>query len=145
MDTLLVQARGDGRVVSWQALNRGAFVDQSRLFSLSPTTVLTDVIVDVADACFGFDPGCRIEVIRLNSYLSTILHLAFVGKAFRVECKRQLVRGHLPWIPWAAEIGSNYDVTVAIDAPDEKMRGALLSMLEERYPCRRLDPGPDGP
>ena len=55
MITLLAKAEGTGRVVNWSRFKQGEWVDQSRI-SVTPTTVIPGVIVDVMEKCKSMDP-----------------------------------------------------------------------------------------
>jgi hypothetical protein len=95
MITLLASAKGTGRVVNWSRFKKGEWVDQSRI-SVTPTTVIPDVIVDVIAKCESIDPVCSVEVLFPNGFTTAQFDIAIRGSAFEVNCGRRLVRGMFP-------------------------------------------------
>ncbi len=136
MITLVAKANGTGRVVSWSRFKQGEWVDQSRI-SLTPTTIIPDVIVDVMKKCESFDPSCSVELLFPNGFTTAQFDIAIKGEGFQVNCGRRLARGHFPLNPFAAEFGSNYDVLVAVSAADPKVEEAIAEAVSGKYPCSR--------
>ncbi|BAY49776.1 hypothetical protein SAMD00079811_74050 [Scytonema sp. HK-05] len=65
------------------------------------------------------------------------LELKLVGADFEIFCDRCLVRGW--WLnPFAAELGSNYDVTVRLQAASNEVWSKIIALLKSKYPCRKI-------
>ncbi len=137
MITLLVRAEGTGRVVNWSMFKRGEWLDQSRI-SISPTTVIPDVIVDVMEACKALDPSCSIIPLIPNGFTSAQFDISIQGQGFQVNCGRRLARGLFPLNPIAAEFGSNYDVLVTVSAADDQAKESLVDAVANRYTCKKV-------
>ena len=137
MITLLAKAEGTGRVVNWSRFKRGEWVDQSRI-SLTPTTVIPDVIVDVMEQCESIDPSCSIEPLFPNGFSTVQFDISILGKGFQVNCGRRLARGLFPMNPIAAEFGANYDVLVTIGADDNEIEKTLASVISQKYECKTV-------
>jgi hypothetical protein len=137
MISLLAQAEGTGRVVNWSRFKQGELVDQSRI-SLTPTTVIPDVIVDVMKKCEMIDPSCRVDPLFPNGFRSAQFDISIKGDGFDVICGRRLARGLFPLNPIAAEFGSNYDVVVTVSATDQKVEEAIAEVVRGKYQCKRI-------
>ena len=136
MITLLAKAEGTGRVVNWSRFKQGELVDQSRI-SLTPTTVIPDVIVDVMEKCESIDPSCSVEPLFPNGFTTAQFDISIKGDGFAVNCGRRLARGLFPLNPLAAEFGSNYDVLVTISSTDQKIEEAIVEVVSGKYQCKR--------
>lgn len=136
MITLLAKAEGTGRVVNWSRFKQGEWVDQSRV-SVTPTTVIPDVIVDVMEKCAAIDPSCSVEAIYPNGFTTAQFDIAIRGSSFEVNCGRRLVRGMFPLNPFAAEFGENYDVLVTISSANEKIEEQIAEAVSQQYECTR--------
>ena len=136
MITLLAKAEGTGRVVNWSRFKQGEWVDQSRI-SLTPTTVIPDVIVDVMEKCESIDPSCSVEAMFPNGFTTAQFDIAIRGSAFEVNCGRRLARGMFPLNPIAAEFGENYDVLVTVSSSDQKIEEQLAQTVSHKYECSR--------
>lgn len=132
MLSLVVQATAAGRVVRWAEFKQGYLRDGSGIM----TTMLTDVVCDVADHCRRYEPSIRFVVLRPNGFFSARFDVLFEGSATRVCCGRRLARGGFPFNPGAAEDPRNYDVIVAATSMDDAFEAALTEMLQSRYVCR---------
>ena len=137
MITLVAKAEGTGRVVSWSRFKQGEWVDQSRI-SLTPTTVIPDVIVDVMEQCESIDAECSIEPLFPNGFTTAQFDIAILGKGFHITCSRRLARGLFPLNPIAAEFGSNYDVLLSITADDSEIEQKLASVISDKYKCKKV-------
>lgn len=137
MITLLAKAEGTGRVVNWSQFKQGEWVDQSRI-SLSPTTVIPDIIVDVMEKCKSVDADCFIEPLFPNGFTTAQFDISIKGKGFQVNCGRILARGLFPLNPIAAEFGSNYDVLVTVSATDQGVEDMLASVVSDKYKCKKV-------
>ena len=84
MITLLAEAEGTGRVVNWSRFKKGEWVDQSRL-SLSPTTVIPDVIADIMEKCESIDAECATQPLFPNGFTTAQFDIAIQGKGFLEE------------------------------------------------------------
>ncbi|MEY2611376.1 MAG: hypothetical protein RL069_187 [Planctomycetota bacterium] len=135
MIRLLAKAVGTGRVVNWSRFKQGEWVDQSRI-SVTPTTVIPDVIVDVVEKCESIDPSCSVEVLNPNGFTKTKFDIAIKGSAFEVNCGRRLSRGMFPLNPLAAEFGGNYDVLVTVSSADEKIEEQIAEAVSRKYECK---------
>lgn len=137
MITLLAKAEGTGRVVNWSRFKEGEWVDQSRM-SLSPTTIIPDVIVDVMEHCEAIDSSCSVEPLFPNGFTTAQFDIAIKGKGFQVNCGRRLARGLFPLIPIAAEFGSNYDVLMTVSAETCQTEEELANAVTSRYECKKV-------
>jgi hypothetical protein len=122
---------------SWSRFKQGEWVGQSRI-SLSPTTVIPDVIVDVMEQCKAIDSTCSIEPLFPNGFTTAQFDIAIHGKGFEVNCGRRLARGLFPLNPLAAEFGSNYDVLVTVSADDREIEKKLEGFVSEKYECKKV-------
>ena len=136
MITLLAKAKGTGRLVNWSRFKQGEWVDQSRI-SLTPTTVIPDVIVDVMGQCESIDASCSVEPLFPNGFTTAQFDISIKGKGFQVNCGRRLARGLFPLNPFAAEFGSNYDVLVAISAANREVEESIASVVSDNYVCKK--------
>jgi len=136
MITLLAKAAGTGRVVNWSRFKQGEWVDQSRI-SMTPTTVIPDVIADVIDKCQLLDPGCSVKTLFPNGFTTAQFDIAIRGSAFEVNCARRLARGMFPLNPFAAEFGANYDVLVRVSSSDQKIEDQISEVVSSKYECSR--------
>jgi hypothetical protein len=136
MITLLARAKGTGRVVNWSQFKQGKLVDQSRI-SLTHTTVIPDVIVDVMEKCEAIDPSCKVEILFPNGYTTAHFDIAIKGEGFIVNCARRLSRGLFPFNPIAPEFGSNYDVLITIFAGEQKVEEDLFQVISSKYHCKK--------
>ena len=136
MIALLAKAEGTGRVLNWSRFKQGEWVDQSRI-SVTPTTVIPDVIVDVVQKCESIDPSCSVEALYPNGFTTAQFEIAIRGGAFEVNCGRRLVRGMFPLNPFAAEFGENYDVLVTISSANEKIEEQIAEAVSRKYECTR--------
>ena len=121
------RAQGTGRVVNCSALLKGQLVDQSR-WSLSPTTVIPDVIDEVIRKCQELDSTSQLEILSPNKVTTLSFDLLIQGNSFQVTCSRRLARGLFPLNPVAAEFGRNYDAIFNINA-DESVESELRALL----------------
>jgi hypothetical protein len=137
MIMLLAKAEGTGRVVNSSRFNQGEWVDQNRI-SLTPTTVIPDVIVDVMEKCQSMDPSCSVETLFPNGYTTAQFDIAVRGSAFDVTCGRRLVRGFFPLNPIAAEFGRNYDVLVTVSSAEPKIEEEIAAAVSQKYICKRF-------
>lgn len=135
MATIRVQATGSGRIVGWPELTRGQLVDTSRLARLFFTTTLTDVITDLCALAESLDKSYRIVTVIPNGPTTAAFDLALLGSGFEVVCARRLVRGLFPLNHFAAELGSNYDVVVTVNALSDEIRSKVVELLQSKYPC----------
>ncbi len=138
MVILRVQARSDGRVVSWSGLKQGRLVDVSRLGTLLFSTTLTDVVADLCTFASSLDGKYRIEMIVPNGPKTASYDLALVGEGFRIVCSRRLVRGWFPLNPLAAEWGANYDIVVTAHAESSETETQVVGMLTSKYMHHRV-------
>ena len=136
MITLLAKAKGTGRVVNWSRFKQGEWVDQSRI-SLTPTTVIPDVIVDVMEKCESLDESCAVEPLFPNGFTTAQFDILIKGDRFEVSCGRRLARGLFPLNPVAAEFGSNYDVLVVGSATDQEVEEAIARAVSGKYQCTK--------
>jgi hypothetical protein len=136
MITLLAKAEGTGRVVNWSRFKQGEWVDQSRI-SVTPTTVIPDVIVDVMEKCESIDPTCSVEPLYPNGFTTAQFDIAIRGSAFEVNCGRRLARGMFPLNPFAAEFGENYDVVVTVLSSDQTIEEQIAEAVSQKYECTR--------
>lgn len=120
------KATSTSRTVNYKSFLEGVMADQSRL-SLTPTTVIPDVLDHMIHSCYSIDPDSDINMLKPNGYTSASLSIAIKGEGFEVVCERILVRGLLPINPFAAEFGSNYDVFFTIRAND-----SISELLKKR-------------
>ena len=134
MITLLAKAQGTGRVVNWSRFKQGDWVNQSRI-SVTPTTVIPDVIVDVMEKCESIDPSCSVEALYPNGFTTAQFDIAIRGSSFEVNCGRRLVRGMFPLNPFAAEFGANYDVLVTISSAEENIEEQIAEVVSQQYEC----------
>ena len=139
MVTLKVQARGDGRVVSWSGLKQGRLVDVSRLGTLFFSTTLTDVVADLCSLALSLDRDYRLEMIVPNGPTTASYNLALIGDRFQIVCSRRLVRGWFPLNPLAAEWGKNYDVVVTVHANANETESRVTAMLTSKYRSHRVN------
>ncbi len=137
MITLLAKAEGTGRVVNWSKFKQGEWVDQSRI-SLSPTTVIPDVIVDVMEQCEAIDASCFIDPLFPDGFTTAQFDLAIQGAGFQVNCGRRLARGFFPLNPIAAEFGSNYDILVTVSADDRQIEENIANVVTSKYECKKV-------
>jgi len=135
MATIRAQATGSGRIVGWSELKQARLVDTSRLARLFFTTTLTDVITDLCALAESLDKGYRIVTVVPNGLTTAALDLALLGTGFEIMCSRRLVRGLFPLNPFAAELGSNYDVVVTVNAASDEVRSKVVGLLQSKYPC----------
>ncbi len=136
MITLLAKAKGTGRVVNWSRFKQGEWVDQSRI-SVTPTTVIPDVIVDVMEKCESIDPSYSVEALFPNGFTTAQFDIAIRGGAFEVNCGRRLARGMFPLNPIAAEFGGNYDVLLTVSSSDQKIEEEIAEVVSRKYECSR--------
>jgi hypothetical protein len=136
MITLLAKAEGTGRVVNWSRFKQGEWVDQSRI-SLTPTTVIPDVIVDVMEKCEAIDASCSAMPLFPSGFTTAQFDISIQGKGFQVNCGRRLARGLFPLNPFAAEFGANYDVLVTVSASDPGIEEAIATVVSGKYQCKR--------
>ncbi len=101
--------------ISWSKFKDSVVKKQSRL-SLTPTTLIPDVIDDLFKKSEELDSAFKVQIIIPNGYTSASMDFAIIGHNFEVTCSRRLVRGCFPFNPFAAEFGGNYDVTCTINA-----------------------------
>jgi hypothetical protein len=134
MTTVKVRATGSGRIVGWSEFQRGELVDASRLGRFFLTTTLTDVITDLCSLSESLDPAYRLRVVVPNTFTTAALDVILTADEFEVYCERRLVRGWFPLNPLAAEFGSNYDVTVTINAASNEIKRQFLDLLQLKYP-----------
>ena len=135
MITIRAKAQGTGRLVSWSRFKRGELVDQSRL-SLSPTTVIPDVITDVIATCQSLAAEIEIKPLFPNGFTTASFDIAIEGVGLRVNCGRRLVRGWFPLNPLAAEFGANYDVLLTIAAEDPAVEEQVAGSIRGKYMCQ---------
>jgi hypothetical protein len=135
MITMRAQAKGTGRVVNWSKFKQGELVDQGRL-SLSPTTVIPDVVTDVIAACRNLAGEIEIKTIIPNGFTTTGFDIAILGRGLRVNCSRRLVRGGFPFNILAAEFGANYDVLLTISAEDPMVEEKIAGSIRGKYRCQ---------
>ncbi len=128
MITLLVRAKGPGRVVSWRQFRQGHLVDQPRL-GFTPTTVLTDVVTRLWAEAQRLDPDATLKVLLPNGFMSASFDLLIAGATFQILCGRRLVRGWFPLNPFAAEFGSNYDVIVTVSSPSSDLEIKIMNLI----------------
>lgn len=136
MITLIAKAEGTGRRISWSQFKKGEWVDQSRI-SLTPTTVIPDVIVDVMEKCEEVDASCSIVPLFPSGFTTAQFDISIQGKGFEVGCGRRLARGLFPLNPFAAEFGSNYDVLITVSAADLGLEEAIANVVSRNYLCKR--------
>jgi hypothetical protein len=137
MKSFLVQAKGNGRIISWTRFKSGELVNQSRL-SFSPTTILTDAINDMYNICRQFDSDCKIEIIEPNDYTTASFRIAFRGADYSIICERILVRGGFPFNPVAAEFGKNYDVLFSIYTQIEEIEQSIYNHFKNKYRMKEV-------
>lgn len=125
------QAKGCGRIVSWNQLKKGQLADTERLCPM--TTALTDVITDIINVSKRLDPASKVSPIFPNGFNNANFDIRIHGSAFEITCGRRLVRGFFPLNPIAAEFGRNYDVIVTVWARSSRIRDQLLDVVRQKY------------
>ena len=136
MITLRARATASGRIVNWTRFKRGELVDQSRL-SLTPTTVLTDVVTDLLKECKSIDSAYVITPLFPNSFTTASFDISIKGDGFQVNCGRRIVRGLFPLNPLAAEFGSNYDVLVTVSGSSGELEERIADTVRRKYQCEK--------
>lgn len=129
MKILKARATGTGRIVSWLKFKKGLLVNQSRFFSLTPTTVIPDVLNDVLKKCKEIDAEFKINIISPNGFTTVGFDIVLISSTFQVNCSRRLARGLFPFNPIAAEFGSNYDVIFTISAKSEEVEQKIINAV----------------
>lgn len=137
MKSFVVEAKSNGRIVSWKKFKEGRFVDQSR-FSLTPTTVLTDAVNDIYNICRQFDNDCKIQIIKPNGFTTAKFRIMFKGENYSIVCERVLVRGGFPFNPLAAEYGKNYNVIFNVDTQIEEFEQKIYEYFKSNYNLEKI-------